>query len=30
MAFQRAERECFDNIKAFFARGTPNSPVNRL
>ncbi|KAH7014396.1 uncharacterized protein B0I36DRAFT_378127 [Microdochium trichocladiopsis] len=28
MAFQRAERECFENIKAFFAKGEANSPVN--
>ncbi|KAA8642798.1 hypothetical protein EYZ11_010361 [Aspergillus tanneri] len=27
VAFQRAERECFENIKALFERGEPNSPV---
>lgn len=26
-AFQRAETECFENIKAYFATGKPNSPV---
>jgi len=28
MAFQRAERECFENIRAFFEKGAANSPVN--
>ncbi|KAF3810948.1 putative 2-hydroxyacid dehydrogenase [Colletotrichum gloeosporioides] len=27
MAFQKAERECFENIKALFKTGKPNSPV---
>lgn len=27
MAFQRAERECFENIRAVFRSGKPNSPV---
>ncbi|KAL0783455.1 hypothetical protein CaCOL14_001361 [Colletotrichum acutatum] len=27
MAFQKAERECFENIRALFKRGKPNSPV---
>ena len=27
MAFRRAERECFENIRAFFQRGRANSPV---
>ncbi|KAI6889723.1 hypothetical protein KC359_g346 [Hortaea werneckii] len=27
-AFQRAERECFENVRAYFEKGTPNSPVN--
>ncbi|KAF4201965.1 hypothetical protein CNMCM8927_000879 [Aspergillus lentulus] len=27
MAFKRAERECFENIRAFFQKGKPNSPV---
>lgn len=26
-AFQKAERECFDNVRALFERGKPNSPV---
>jgi lactate dehydrogenase-like 2-hydroxyacid dehydrogenase len=29
-AFQRAERECFENIRALFTAGLPNSPVNDL
>ena len=28
VAFQKAERECFENIKAFFKTGKANSPVN--
>ncbi|RAH42909.1 D-mandelate dehydrogenase-like dehydrogenase [Aspergillus brunneoviolaceus CBS 621.78] len=28
VSFGRAERECFENIKALFAHGKPNSPVN--
>lgn len=27
-AYQRAERECFENIRAFFTMGKANSPVN--
>ncbi|KAL2815806.1 putative 2-hydroxyacid dehydrogenase [Aspergillus cavernicola] len=27
MAFQKAERECFENIRALFQKGKPNSPV---
>ncbi|KAI7281133.1 hypothetical protein KC345_g4321 [Hortaea werneckii] len=27
-AFQRAERECFENVRAYFEKGMPNSPVN--
>jgi lactate dehydrogenase-like 2-hydroxyacid dehydrogenase len=27
-AFHRAEKECFENIRAFFSSGIPNSPVN--
>lgn len=27
VAYERAERECFENIKAYFATGKPNSPV---
>lgn len=27
MAFQKAERECFENIRAFFKDGRPLSPV---
>jgi len=26
-AFQKAERECFENIRAFFTKGKANSPV---
>ncbi|KAJ3551380.1 hypothetical protein NPX13_g11377 [Xylaria arbuscula] len=26
-AFQKAERECFENIRAYFSTGKPNSPV---
>lgn len=29
-AFQRAERECFENIKAYFATGKANSPVRKI
>ncbi|PVH98532.1 hypothetical protein DM02DRAFT_566149 [Periconia macrospinosa] len=28
VAFQRAERECFENVRAFFETGKANSPVN--
>ncbi|ETS74071.1 hypothetical protein PFICI_13937 [Pestalotiopsis fici W106-1] len=28
VAFQKAERECFENIRALFAKGEPISPVN--
>ncbi|KAF2117021.1 hypothetical protein BDV96DRAFT_490415 [Lophiotrema nucula] len=28
VAFQKAERECFENIRAFFKTGKANSPVN--
>lgn len=28
VAFQKAERECFENIRAFFETGKANSPVN--
>lgn len=28
VAFQKAERECFENIRAFFKNGIANSPVN--
>jgi lactate dehydrogenase-like 2-hydroxyacid dehydrogenase len=28
VAFQKAERECFENVKAFFEKGKANSPVN--
>lgn len=28
VAFQKAERECFENIRALFTKGKPNSPVN--
>jgi lactate dehydrogenase-like 2-hydroxyacid dehydrogenase len=28
IAFQKAERECFENIRAFFETGKANSPVN--
>ncbi|KAL4877769.1 hypothetical protein BJY04DRAFT_221739 [Aspergillus karnatakaensis] len=27
MAFQRAETECFENVRVFFETGVPNSPV---
>lgn len=30
VAFQRAERECFENIRAYFATGKPNSPVREV
>lgn len=29
-AFQRAERECFENVKAYFTTGTPNSAVRDI
>ncbi|CAI7589982.1 unnamed protein product [Penicillium glandicola] len=29
-AFQKAERECFENVRAFFTTGKANSPVNVL
>lgn len=29
-AFQRAERECFENIRALFISGVPRSPVNQI
>ena len=28
IAFQKAERECFENIRAYFETGKANSPVN--
>ena len=28
VAFQKAERECFENIRAYFTTGKANSPVN--
>lgn len=28
VAFQKAERECFENITAYFETGKANSPVN--
>ncbi|KAF5695167.1 glycerate-formate-dehydrogenase [Fusarium denticulatum] len=28
VAFQKAERECFENIRAFLKTGMANSPVN--
>ncbi|KAJ8117066.1 hypothetical protein OPT61_g1663 [Boeremia exigua] len=28
VAFQKAERECFENVRAFFQTGQANSPVN--
>ena len=27
VAFQKSERECFENIRALFKKGVPNSPV---
>lgn len=27
MAYQKAERECFENIRALWRKGRPNSPV---
>jgi lactate dehydrogenase-like 2-hydroxyacid dehydrogenase len=27
VAFHKAEKECFENVRAFFERGMPNSPV---
>ncbi|BDD54438.1 hypothetical protein MPDQ_003711 [Monascus purpureus] len=30
MAFRKAERECFENIRALFQRGKPNSPVLQI
>lgn len=29
-AFHKAEEECFENIRAFFTAGAPNSPVNHI
>lgn len=29
-AFQKAERECFENIRAFFTKGQANSPVMQI
>ncbi|KAH9891458.1 putative 2-hydroxyacid dehydrogenase [Xylariomycetidae sp. FL2044] len=29
-AYQKAERECFENIRALFSRGEPNSPVAEI
>lgn len=29
-AFHRAEKECFENIKAYFISGVPNSAVNTI
>ncbi|KAH8649986.1 putative 2-hydroxyacid dehydrogenase [Xylariales sp. PMI_506] len=29
-AYQKAERECFENIRALFATGKPNSPVRDI
>lgn len=28
IAFQKAERECFENLRSFFKTGKANSPVN--
>jgi lactate dehydrogenase-like 2-hydroxyacid dehydrogenase len=28
IAFQKAERECFENVRSFFQKGKANSPVN--
>ncbi|KAI0484983.1 putative 2-hydroxyacid dehydrogenase [Xylariaceae sp. FL0804] len=28
-AFRKAERECFENVRALFKTGKPNSPVNK-
>ncbi|KAK2027524.1 putative 2-hydroxyacid dehydrogenase [Colletotrichum zoysiae] len=30
IAFQKAERECFENIRSLFKTGKPNSPVNDI
>lgn len=30
VAFHRAEKECFENIRAFFETGKANSPVNAV
>lgn len=30
VAFQRAERECFENIRSFFKTGRPVAPVNEI
>ncbi|KAF2724605.1 putative 2-hydroxyacid dehydrogenase [Polychaeton citri CBS 116435] len=30
VAGYRAERECFENVRALFEKGYPNSPVNRV
>lgn len=29
VAFRKAERECFENMRAFFEKGEANSPVNK-
>jgi lactate dehydrogenase-like 2-hydroxyacid dehydrogenase len=29
-AFMKAERECFENIRALFTKGKPNSPVREI
>lgn len=29
IAFQKAERECFENVRSFFETGKANSPVNQ-
>jgi lactate dehydrogenase-like 2-hydroxyacid dehydrogenase len=29
-AFAKSEKECLENIRAFFEKGAPNSPVNHL
>lgn len=28
LAFQKSERECFENVRALFEKGKPISPVN--
>lgn len=30
LAFQKAERECFENVRALWRNGKPNSPVNEI
>ena len=30
VAFGKSERECFENIKAYFETGVPNSPVRQI